>query len=123
MALGRLLDRLDQVGHPRHVHLVLGALEGRPQQLAERVELAAEIRLVEVPAADDGRERRPLRRAHPERAHRNAATASAISAGTRSRTALAVTLTALVTARAFERPWHLMKRFSKPRIGAPPYCV
>ena len=39
------------------------------------------------------------------------------------RTALAATFTAFDIARAFERPWHLRKRCSKPRIGEPPYWV
>ena len=96
----RLLDRLDQLGDAGHVHLVLGALEGRPQQLAERVELTLQIGLVEVPATDE----RSRRARDAEPAHRRDATASAISAGTRSRTAFAATLTALATARAFDRP-------------------
>src|SRR5439155_737908 len=67
-----LLDRLDQLGDAGHVHLVLGALEGRPQQLAERVELTLQIGLVEVPATDE----RSRRARDAEPAHRRDATAS-----------------------------------------------
>ena len=106
---------------PGTVDLVLAALARGAPQLAQRVELAAEIGLVEIPATEQ--RRRGDRRARPaaERsAQRTPPTASAISAGTRSRTALAATLTAFAIARARERPWHLMKSCSKPRIGEPP---
>src|SRR5262245_31381370 len=120
--LARRLQHLDQLGDPRHVDLVLGLLERRAEERAQRVELAAEIRLVEVPATE---ERRPGggRGALAAKPHRVVASVSAISAGTRSRTALAATFTALPIARAVERPWHLISRCSKPRIGAPPYWV
>src|SRR5262249_1523267 len=102
----------------RDVDLVLGLLGRRPDEVAERVELAAEIGLVEIPAAQE----RPLHGRHgssPE-PHRASASPSAISAGPRPRAALGATLTAFAIARAAERPWHLMKSCSNPRIGAPP---
>src|SRR5207244_10728221 len=107
------LERPDELGHARHLDLVLGALERRAQERAQRVELAPEVGLVEVPAAEErrgGRGRRRPRTSAPE-PHR-AASASAISRGTWSRTALAATLTALPMARALERAWHLMKSCS-----------
>src|SRR5207244_2743014 len=104
-ALGRRLDHLDQLRDPGNVDLVLGTLERRPEKRAERVELAPEIRLVQVPSAEE--RRGGHRRGRGPRAfesHRAVAAVSAISAGTRSRTALAATLTALPVACAVGRP-------------------
>src|SRR6185436_20243725 len=111
---GRVPDRLDQLDDSRDVDLVLASLEGGAEKLPNRLELAPEIRLVEVPAADERRLRPPAAPAG-DAAHRRLESASAISAGTRSRTAFAPTLTALAIARAFERPWHFKKSRSNPR--------
>jgi len=55
MALCRRLERLYELGHAGHGDLVFAALPGRAPQLAKRVELAVQIGLVEIPAAEQRR--------------------------------------------------------------------
>jgi hypothetical protein len=118
----RVADAADQLRHPGDRDLVLGALEGNADEIAQPLELRPEIGLVEVPAKDRDRGLGPSREALPPgaRSHREPVTISAISLETPSRTPLAATLTAFAIARELDRSCALMKRFWKPRIGEPP---
>src|SRR4029077_19349200 len=106
------LQHLDDAGNR---HLVLAALARGLPQLAQRVEVAAEVGLVQIPATEQRRRRDRRARPAAQERQRTPPIASAISAGTRSRTAFAATFTALATARARDRTWHLMKSRSQPR--------
>src|SRR5262249_2606845 len=118
---GGWTQALQHLGDAGDFRLVLASLARRLPQLAQRIEVAAQVCLVEIPATGGRRGRGRRAGSAAERRQRAPPIASAIAAGTRSRTALAATFTAFATACACDRPWHLMKSRSKPRIGEPPY--
>src|SRR6185295_6403307 len=113
-ALAQLADQRRGAGHG---HLLVGGLQRGPHQLAERVEVRLQVRLVQVPPVDAlGRWRidavRQAQRGRPSR----------MAAARFADTAFAATLPALAMALDFERPCALMKSWSNPSTGAPPYC-
>src|SRR4030095_6751155 len=116
----------DQRGDAWRGDLVLRLLERNSDHVAQGLELALEVSLVEIPAADQLRSRRGGPRMPAHQGHSvqpMAATAAAISPVTPSRTDLAATFTALAIDCALERRCALSTRWSMPRIGAPPYGV
>src|SRR5262245_9899641 len=96
----------DQGGDARRSDLVLRLLERNADHVAQGIELALEVSLVEIPAADQLRSRKRWLRTPAQQGHclqLMAATAAATSRVTPSRTDLAATFTALAIDCALER--------------------